>query len=137
MTSSPESPTKPNSTQVRDVVSISAPADARYVAIVRMTAAAVCSRLGYTVDEVEDLKLAVDEAVSVSIEFASPGEVMTIDFDLSSGLTISVRVPATQPPNEGSYAWGVLCALSSDASANFEDGVARVTFSSSRSSSEQ
>ncbi len=44
-----------------DSVSISIPAEPRYLQIVRLISAGLSSRLGFTLDEIEDLKIAVDE----------------------------------------------------------------------------
>lgn len=44
-----------------DKVSISIPASPAYVQVVRLIAAGLASRLGFTIDEIEDLKIAVDE----------------------------------------------------------------------------
>jgi serine/threonine-protein kinase RsbW len=118
----------------REVVSIQTPAVPRYVAVIRLTAAAVSSRLGFTLDEVEDLKLAVDEAVSLLIESASQAATISVDFNVNSNsMRVEARVSATKPPDESSYGWGVLRALSSDAKMQFVGGIATVSFTSARS----
>ncbi len=44
-----------------DKVSIDIPASPAYLQVVRLIAAGLASRLGFTIDEIEDLKIAVDE----------------------------------------------------------------------------
>jgi serine/threonine-protein kinase RsbW len=44
-----------------DTVSIRIPALPAYVQVVRLVAAGLASRLGFTLDEIEDLKIGVDE----------------------------------------------------------------------------
>ena len=136
MTPLPESARKaPDVHPAHEVVSIKTPAVPRYVAVIRLTAAAVTSRLGFTLDEVEDLKLAVDEAVSLLIESASDGAMVSVEFDINAAtLLIEARVSATKAPDEASYGWGVLRALSSDARSQFVGGIATVSFTSARSS---
>jgi serine/threonine-protein kinase RsbW len=50
-----------------DTVSIKVPALPAYVQVVRLVAAGLASRLGFTLDEIEDLKIAVDELASYLI----------------------------------------------------------------------
>ncbi|HVQ88240.1 MAG TPA: hypothetical protein VMT88_08660, partial [Actinomycetes bacterium] len=131
MTNSPDSLNTLAEITVPDVVSVKTPADARFVAVIRMTGAAVCSRLGYTLDEVEDLKLAVDEAASVAIECAAPHSMLSVDFELANAwLLVRIEVPAVRPADEGSYAWGVLSALSSNSQAEYVDERVRISFTS-------
>lgn len=44
-----------------ETVSITIPASPAYIGVVRLVAAGLASRLGFTIDEIEDLKIAVDE----------------------------------------------------------------------------
>ena len=44
-----------------DKVSIKIPASPEYLQVVRLIAAGLASRLGFTLDDIEDLKIAVDE----------------------------------------------------------------------------
>jgi serine/threonine-protein kinase RsbW len=44
-----------------DTVSITIPASPVYLQVVRLTAASLASRLGFSLDDIEDLKIAVDE----------------------------------------------------------------------------
>jgi hypothetical protein len=44
-----------------DKVAISIPASPQYLQVVRLIAAGLASRLGFTIDEIEDLKIGVDE----------------------------------------------------------------------------
>ncbi len=44
-----------------ETVSITIPASPAYIGVVRLVAAGLASRLGFTIDEIEDLKIGVDE----------------------------------------------------------------------------
>jgi hypothetical protein len=44
-----------------DTVSITIPASPEYLRVVRLIAAGLAARLGFTLDEIEDLKIGVDE----------------------------------------------------------------------------
>ena len=45
-----------------DVVEVRLPADVIYISILRLTAAGLAARCELTIDDIEDLRLAVDEA---------------------------------------------------------------------------
>jgi hypothetical protein len=44
-----------------ETVSLAVPASPRYLHVLRLVAAGLAARLGFTLDEIEDLKIAVDE----------------------------------------------------------------------------
>ncbi|MDQ4028468.1 MAG: anti-sigma B factor RsbW, partial [Actinomycetota bacterium] len=44
-----------------DTISVRIPAFPQYVQVVRLVAAGLASRLKFTIDDIEDLKIAVDE----------------------------------------------------------------------------
>ena len=44
-----------------DTLTVSIPAAPQYLQVVRLVAAGLASRLGFTIDDIEDLKIAVDE----------------------------------------------------------------------------
>jgi serine/threonine-protein kinase RsbW len=44
-----------------ETIKVTVPASPRYLAVVRLAAAGLASRLGFTIDDIEDLKIAVDE----------------------------------------------------------------------------
>jgi serine/threonine-protein kinase RsbW len=55
-----------------DVVRLSIPCRAEYVGVARLAILGVASRLNFSYDEVEDLRLAVGEACAGAIDGASP-----------------------------------------------------------------
>ncbi|MGH9155527.1 MAG: hypothetical protein ACRD1K_06785 [Acidimicrobiales bacterium] len=61
----------------RDEVRLALPADPQFVQLARVTASGMASRLGFTYDEVEDLRLALDELCFVLI--GSTGRPGTVD----------------------------------------------------------
>jgi serine/threonine-protein kinase RsbW len=54
-------------TDALDVVEVRIPAKAEWVAVARLAVAAVASRLDFSVEDIEDLKLAVAEACTICI----------------------------------------------------------------------
>lgn len=51
----------------RDEVRLAVPATPEFLRLARVTASGIASRLGFTIDEVEDLRLAIDELCFVLI----------------------------------------------------------------------
>ncbi len=54
-----------SSTTGADVVDLRVPADPAYLAVVRSTTAGLAARLDLTLDEIEDMRIAVDEACTL------------------------------------------------------------------------
>ena len=84
----------PADTRVADVVRLMFPGSLEYVRVARMTASAVAARLGFDVEEIENLRVAIDELASMAIEASSGG---TLDITFKSGeneLRIEGRAPA-------------------------------------------
>ena len=80
--------------QVReDVVRLSVPAELEFVRIVRLTGSGVASRLGFDVEEIENLRVALDELASLAIEVAESGELEITFFTTDTELHIVGRAP--------------------------------------------
>ncbi|HEX8464251.1 MAG TPA: ATP-binding protein [Abditibacterium sp.] len=76
-------------------IELKIPASSQWVRVVRLTVAGVASRLPFGIDAVEDIKLAVAEAVNNAIQHATPGAqgdvMVTISLESDeNGLWISV-----------------------------------------------
>jgi serine/threonine-protein kinase RsbW len=98
----------------QDVVELDVPADPAYVAVVRTATAGLAARLDLTLDRIEDLRIAVDEACTLLVRRGRPGAGGTIRcrFVLEGAdLTIEVSGPAAVLPDRGAYSWAVLSAL--------------------------
>ena len=63
-----------DTTVTGETIRLAVPAALEYVRIVRLTASGVASRLGFDVEEIEDLRVAVDELASLVVESADGGE---------------------------------------------------------------
>src|ERR1700744_5987095 len=94
-----------------DVVEVSIPADVVYVATLRLTAASLAARCDLTIDDIEDLRLAVDEACALLLPLAHAGGVIESRFELATGrlsVAIGVRAGAADEPDRSGFAWTVL-----------------------------
>jgi len=98
-------------------VELRVPADATFVAVLRSLTAGLAARCDLTLDEIEDLRLAVDEACALLLPHAGPDTSITARFGLHPGyLELSISVPAEPDatPNRGGFGWTVLCALADE-----------------------
>ena len=60
-----------------DVVELRLPADGAYLSVLRTATAGLAARLDFTLDEIEDLRIAVDEACALLLPDAEPGRPLT------------------------------------------------------------
>ena len=81
--------------------------------MIRTAAAGLAARLDLTLDEIEDLRIAVDEACALLLEHTSPlGEELHAAFTIHPRpSTSSSKGPARTLPEKNSFAWSVLEAL--------------------------
>lgn len=81
----------PNTEEV-DIVDLRIPCKAEWVALARLSVAAVASRLNFSIDEIEDIKLAVAEACTNAIQHAHGSPFIEIKAEAVPGsLRLSVR----------------------------------------------
>ena len=103
---------------VQDQVTIRMPAEGAYLSVLRTATAGLAARLDFTLDEIEDLRIAVDEACGMLLAQAAPGANLECDFTLGPDrISIAVSAPSQQPrpPSRDTFAWTVLSALAGNA----------------------
>nr|WP_263324197.1 anti-sigma B factor RsbW [Neobacillus sp. Marseille-Q6967] len=57
-----------------DYVEMKIPAKPEYVGVIRLTISGIASRMGYTYEEIEDIKIAVSEACTNAVQHAYPSD---------------------------------------------------------------
>jgi serine/threonine-protein kinase RsbW len=72
-------------------VKLTVPAREEFARTVRMTAAALAGRMGMSIDEVEDVRIAVEEAFVFALGRTPEGEPLTFDFGVD-GASLSLGV---------------------------------------------
>jgi serine/threonine-protein kinase RsbW len=100
--------------ETKDHVKVCMPAEGAYLSVLRTATAGLAARLDFTLDEIEDLRIAVDEACAMLLPQAIPGTNLECAFDLGTeAMTITVSVVAAEPrrPARDTFAWTVLSAL--------------------------
>jgi serine/threonine-protein kinase RsbW len=95
-------------------VVLTVPAETSYVSLVRTAASAVCAQADFTLDALDDLKLAVDEACALAIAAAPAGADLAVTF-VVLGHTVEVDLVSASatgtPIGTNTFAWTVLTAL--------------------------
>ena len=112
-------------------VELRLPAESAYVAVLRMTTAGLAARLDFTLDDIEDLRMAVGEACALVLENADPGGDLHANFDLSDGsirVSVSADSSSEADPDQDSFGWQVLTALTSDVVTSHRDRLRWVSF---------
>ena len=71
----------------RSDVELRLPADGAYAAVLRTLTAGLAARLDFTMDDIEDLRIAVSEAAAMVLDEADPGADLTCRFRLEPGRT--------------------------------------------------
>jgi serine/threonine-protein kinase RsbW len=97
-----------------DQVTVRLPAEGAYLSVLRTATAGLAARLDFTLDEIEDLRIAVDEACAMLLSQAVPGASLECAFTLGPDvMTIAVTAAclAPQQPASDTFAWTVLTAL--------------------------
>ena len=103
-----------------NTIDLAVPAEPEYVGLIRSTAAHIAAHADLTIDAIDDLRLAVDEAFAVLIAHKPQSGVVTIQFKIhSEKLDIELTGPAgSPPPDKSSFAWTVLSALVNEVSTH-------------------
>ena len=105
-------------------IELRTPADSAFLSVLRTTAAGLAARLDFTLDDIEDLRIAVGEAGAMLLPQASAASRLHSLFHMSRGqLTIEMSVQADEPvaPSRDDFAWQVLTALTSEVDAHVDD----------------
>src|SRR5919197_3969477 len=110
---------------LRDMVTVRLPAASAYLSVLRTATAGLAARLDFTLDEIEDLRIAVDEACAMLLPDAAPGADLTCRFSLApDALSVTVEVSSRtgRAPRRNTFAWTVLTALAGEVDAQAGPG---------------
>lgn len=110
-------------------VVLTVPADSSFVSLARTAAVCVAARADFTLDALDDLQLAVDEACALVIAHAAPGADLTATFRASDGrvwIDVAATSVSSEPASPTSFAWTVLTALVDRVRTDVIDGVLHI-----------
>jgi serine/threonine-protein kinase RsbW len=115
----------------RDIVTLKLPAAGAYLSVLRTATASLASRLDFTIDDIEDLRIAVDEACAMLLAQAVPGADLECSFELTAdaiAVSVAVLTLDAEQPSRDTFAWTVLTALAGEVDSSV-DADNRVTLS--------
>lgn len=114
---------------MNDVVELAIPARADLLVLARLTAATVAARADFGVDEIEDLRLAVDE-LCLSVIDSSPGGVLNLRYvqdggEIAVDCTLTSGDPSGHPPvgDTADLSWMIIEALVDEHGRDLVDGL--------------
>lgn len=105
---------------------LTVPADTSYVGLARAATSAVCALADFTVDRLDDIRLAVDEACALVIADAPAGSQVQIGMSVSGNqISIAVQGPTQRdlPVATNTFAWTVLTALVDEVNSAVSGGL--------------
>ena len=113
-------------------ISLPVPADKSMMLVIRLTTAGVLARARLTVDAIDDMKMAVEEACTLMISQQCPPGALCVEFfRKDAGLEIHVHSVAEHPclcgmdPAELEVVRAILCSLADAAEIDYQDGKIR------------
>jgi serine/threonine-protein kinase RsbW len=109
---------------VREEVELRIPADSAFLSVLRPATAGLAARLDFTLDEIEDLRIAVDEACALLLPDVPPGGSLVCRFGLESSVmevTVLAETRSGTAPARDNFAWTVLTALAGEVETGVDD----------------
>ena len=108
-----------------DTVLLTLPANSVYLSVLRTATAGLAARLQFTLDEIEDLRIAVDEACAMLLAGEElPDAELHCHFTLTPDeIAVTVTLPGVRRsvPPQNTFAWQVLTALTGEVDAEVSD----------------
>ena len=128
---------------MNDVVNLSLPSKPEYVSVARLTASFVANKMGFDIEAIEDIKLAVGEACNnavihsgshdtYNLEFIQSNETLVIEIkDFGNGFNTNSYVePKLEEPQENGLGLFIIKSLMDSVSIESEEGQGtRITMS--------
>jgi len=73
---------------------LTVPASREYVRVVRLAASGIATNLGFDIDELSDLRVAVGELANMALEVSTPGTLDVVFTVLNDELRVEGTIPA-------------------------------------------
>jgi serine/threonine-protein kinase RsbW len=118
-------------------VDLTIPADPSMVSVLRTVTATLASRRDFTIEEIDDLRIAVDEACALVLPHVAADARLAASFSgTGESIVIEVKVRPvidSQGIDQSGFAWLVLSALADEVSTRHSDDELSVSLTKTRS----
>jgi serine/threonine-protein kinase RsbW len=123
-----------------NTVELTVPADPAYIAVLRTVTAVLAARRDFTIDEIDDLRIAVDEACALLLPHTQPASSLSAVFggtgaDLQAMVSIELAggwSDSSAVLDKTSFAWMVLTALTDSVTSQTTGDRLCLTFTKAR-----
>lgn len=107
-----------------DAVVLAVPAKPEHVAVLRAAAGAVASRIEFSLDDIDDLRILIDEAASVLLAAGAQDQLhcRIVSQGESVSFRLSAQLPDEHQPHGEGFAWSILKALAHEVNRETVDG---------------
>jgi serine/threonine-protein kinase RsbW len=119
------------------LIKLAVPASPDVLHLLRSVTASIGARMSMSLDDVEELRIAVDEAAALLLDGAGDADDRRLELALTCtdrSLTASVSLDGVAGSDEdarASWPWRVITAVTDDASVERTDGRLTITFTKS------
>ena len=116
------------------LIELRLPASADFVSLIRQVAAAACVRANFTVDAIDDAKLACDEAATIVIQNVPDGSHSEWSLDVKPKcLHVHVSAPTALESlpdfeQQEGFTWTVINAVAQELTIELRDGTLHLDF---------
>jgi serine/threonine-protein kinase RsbW len=111
---------------MRSTVHLEIPASGAYLAVARAAATGLAAQLQFTYEEIDDLRIAVDEACTQLLARRGSATTLNVAYHLAEAeLQVDVSIEASdrgEPLERDTFAWQILSAMTDDVREQSEDG---------------
>lgn len=119
--------TRPDRDEPADQICLSLPASAPYARVARLTIASVASRLGFSYDDMEDLRIAVGEMYNVLNGPADSRLTVVCEVDDHGIVVEATRNPTAPVPEVSELSRQILAGVSDDVDIDIDQARVAIT----------
>jgi serine/threonine-protein kinase RsbW len=113
-------------------VHLEIPASGAYLAVVRAAATGLAAQLQFTYEQIDDLRIAVDEACTQLLARRGSATTLQVDYHMvDSELRVDVSIEAADrgdPLPRDTFAWQILTAITDEVSEQAQSGRLALSF---------